>query len=161
MHRYGPDCVQKLCENTQTNKNPQEWHEHFGYEVQGLHQSSTCMRLVNPPERRCKSARCDETKNCEVQEAADSPPARHVGLRNDKAGKQMEEGVHVGGTDCCNLEIGRQGHSNHSCMAQQIHQPQCVHHAQHAHGAVCAQHAHVDTATKCFELIRTQLCAFN
>ncbi len=42
------------------------------------------------------------------------PPARHIDLGDDKSCEQMEEGIHVGGADSCNLHIGCDGHSYHS-----------------------------------------------
>ena len=48
-------------------------------------------------------------------EEEDLPPAWHVDLSDDKASEQMEQRVHVGGADRCNLHVGGDGHSNHTC----------------------------------------------
>lgn len=44
-----------------------------------------------------------------------SPPAGHVGLRDDEAGEEVEDCDHVGGAHRRNLQVGGQGHRYHPC----------------------------------------------
>ena len=43
------------------------------------------------------------------------PPARHVGLSDSEASKEVEEGVEVCRADSCQLHVGSNGNCHHTC----------------------------------------------
>ena len=56
-------------------------------------------------------------KHCKI---GDVPPARHVGLRDGEASKEIEKGVEVCRADRSQLDVGCESNSHHPCSITSI-----------------------------------------